>query len=429
MRRSCLALAFVLAAVAFHAAGASAQSYPSKPLRVMVPFVAGGAVDTLARMLGAKVSEQLGQPVIVENRPGAGGNIAADAVAKSPADGYTILQNTNGQAIAPAIYRSLPFDVMKDFIPVTQLVASQLVLAAHPKLAASSVAELIALAKARPGSLNYGMTGAGNPLHLTMEMLKLAAGIDIQAVPYKGDAAIFPALITGEVQVAIVPMATSIAHVRAGTVRALAVAGTKRSPALPEVPTVAESGVPGFEFDQLAGVVRACRHVAQVVETIQQAMKKALAAPDVLERLRLTGNEAVGSTPEEFAAGSRPTWRSLPRSSAKPIFRSRTEFRRRPMDIQGLGYVGVRAKSLEDWTSYGTRFLGMQLTDKSAQSLALRMDDRKQRVIVHQDGGEGVGYFGWEVADARRSRRSPRAWSGPAWRSPAARGRSPMSGG
>ncbi|MFL6832411.1 MAG: Bug family tripartite tricarboxylate transporter substrate binding protein [Xanthobacteraceae bacterium] len=164
-----------LTTLALHASGAFGQPYPSKPIRIVVPFVAGGAVDALARMVGAKLSESLGQPVIVENRPGAGGNIAADAVAKSPPDGYTILQNTNGQAISPSIYRSLPFDVVRDFIPVTQLVASQLVLVASPKLAATSVPELIALAKAKPGSLNYGMTGVGNPLHLTMEMFKTAA--------------------------------------------------------------------------------------------------------------------------------------------------------------------------------------------------------------------------------------------------------------
>src|SRR5438067_9879039 len=168
MRRLCLMV--TLAAVALHAGGAVAQNYPSKPIRIVVPFVAGGAVDALARMVGAKLSESLGQPVIVENRPGAGGNIAADAVAKSPPDGYTILQNTNGQAISPALYRSLPFDVVKDFIPVTQLVSSQLLLVATPSLPAQSVKELIALAKAKPGSLNYGMTGIGNPLHLTMEM-------------------------------------------------------------------------------------------------------------------------------------------------------------------------------------------------------------------------------------------------------------------
>src|SRR5215510_5539057 len=244
MKRLCLALA--LATFALPAGGAFAQTYPSKPIRIVVPFVAGGAVDTMARMIGAKVSETLGQPVIVENRPGAGGNVAADAVAKSPPDGYTILQNTNGQAISPAIYRALAFDVVRDFVPVTQLVASQLVLAASPKLSATSVGELIALAKARPGGLNYGMTGAGNPLHLTMEMFKTIAGVDIQAVPYKGDAAIFPALITGEIQVAVTPMATSLPHVTAGTVRALAIGGAKRSAAMPEVPTVAET-LPGFE--------------------------------------------------------------------------------------------------------------------------------------------------------------------------------------
>src|SRR5262245_56405053 len=298
MSRLCLALAFVLCAFA-GAGPALAQSYPSKPIRIIVPFVAGGAVDTLARMMGAKLSETLGQPVIVENRPGAGGNIAADAVAKSPADGHTILQNTNGQAISPAIYRSLPFDVVKDFIPVTQIVASQLVLAASPKLEATSVRELIALAKAKPGSLNYGMTGAGNPLHLTMEMFKHAAGVDIQAVPYKGDAGIFPALITGEIQVAVVPMATSLSHVAAGSVRALAIGGAKRSAALPEVPTVAET-LPGFESTSWQGWFVPAGTPREVVVSIQNAAAKALAAPDTIERLRVGGNEAVGSTSEEF---------------------------------------------------------------------------------------------------------------------------------
>ncbi len=302
MTRLSLAAAVALAALVLPAADAIAQGYPSRPVRIVVPFVAGGAVDTLARMLGAKVSEQLGQPVVIENRPGAGGNVAADAVAKSPADGYTILQNTNGQAISPAIYRSLAFDVVKDFIPVTQLVASQLVLAASPKLSATSVKELIALAKARPGGLNYGMTGVGNPLHLTMEMLKIAAGIDLQAVPYRGDAAIFPALITGEIQVAVVPMATSLPHVAAGTVRALAVAGSKRSAALPDVPTVAEGGLAGFDSTSWQGWFVPANTPREVVATIQQAARKALSAPDVVERLRITGNEGVGSTPEEFAA-------------------------------------------------------------------------------------------------------------------------------
>jgi tripartite-type tricarboxylate transporter receptor subunit TctC len=302
MRRLCFALAFALAAFALPAGGALAQTYPTKPIRIVVPFVAGGAVDTLARIMGAKLSEQLGQPVIVENRPGAGGNVAADAVAKSPPDGYTILQNTNGQAISPAIYRTLPFDVVRDFIPVTQLVASQLVLAASPKLPATSVAELITLAKAKPGSLNYGMTGAGNPLHLTMEMFKIAAGVDIQAVPYKGDAAIFPALMTGEIHVAIVPMATTLPQVAAGTLRALAVAGAKRSAALPDVPTIAEAGLAGFVSSSWQGWFVPANTPREIVAIIREAARKALAEPDVLERLRVTGNEAVGNTGEEFVA-------------------------------------------------------------------------------------------------------------------------------
>jgi tripartite-type tricarboxylate transporter receptor subunit TctC len=302
MKRLSFAAAVALAALALTVGQAHAQTYPNRPVRIFVPFVAGGAVDALARMLGAKAAETLGQPVIVENRPGAAGNIAADAVAKAAPDGYTILQNTNGQAITPAIYRALAFDVVKDFIPVTQLVASQLVLAASPKLAATSVQELIALAKAKPGSLNYGTTGVGNPLHLTMEMLKRAAGIDMQAVPYKGDAAIFPALITGEIHVAIVPMATSLGHVRGGSVRALAVAGAKRSAALPDVPTVAESGLAGFESSSWQGWFVPANTPREIVGIIQRAAVKALSTPDVLERLRVGGNEAVGSTPEEFDA-------------------------------------------------------------------------------------------------------------------------------
>jgi tripartite-type tricarboxylate transporter receptor subunit TctC len=300
MRRPCFALAIALTASALSVADAAAQTYPSKPIRIVVPFVAGGAVDTLARIMGAKLSEQLGQPVIVENRPGAGGNVAADAVAKSPPDGYTILQNTNGQAISPAIYRSLPFDVVKDFIPVTQLVASQLVLAASPKLEATSVAELIALAKAKPGNLNYGMTGAGNPLHLTMEMFKIAAGVDIQAVPYKGDAAIFPALMTGEIHVAIVPMATTLPQVAAGTLRALAVAGAKRSAALPNVLTIAEGGLAGFESSSWQGWFVPANTPREIVNRLYQETQKALAVPAVQERLAKFGQDPAPMTPEEF---------------------------------------------------------------------------------------------------------------------------------
>ncbi len=201
--------------------------------------------------------------MIVENRAGAGGMNGSDLVAKSPPDGYTILQNTNGQAISPAIYRTLPFDTLKDFIPVTQLVATSTVLVANPKLPAKTVQELIALAKAHPGKLNYGMTGVGNSLHLTMEMFKRAAGIDIQAVPYRGDALLNPALIAGEIDVAIVPIGTIVPLIEGGQLRALAVNSAKRSPVLPDVPTVSEGAIPGFEAAGWQGYFVPARHTAR----------------------------------------------------------------------------------------------------------------------------------------------------------------------
>jgi tripartite-type tricarboxylate transporter receptor subunit TctC len=283
------------------AGAANAQGYPNKPIRILVPFVAGGAVDTLARLVGSKLSEQMGQPVVVENRAGAGGNLAPDALSKSAPDGYTVLLTTNGLAISPSLYRKLPFDVQKDFVAVTQVVASQLVIVATPKLPANSIAELVALAKAKPGGLNYGSTGIGNPLHLTMEMLKSATGISIQAVPYRGDAPLNAALIAGEVDVAVVPMSTVLSHVASGTIKALAIGGAKRSPALPNVPTVAET-IPGFESTSWQGLFVPAGTPRDIVLTIQRETAKALKLPDVVARLKTGGNEGVGSTPEEFDA-------------------------------------------------------------------------------------------------------------------------------
>jgi tripartite-type tricarboxylate transporter receptor subunit TctC len=302
MRRTYLALSIGLVALALHDGAASAQTYPNKPIRIIVPFAAGGTVDQLARIVGAKLSEAVGQSVVIENRAGVGGNAGAEAVAKAAPDGYTILQNTNGQAIAPALYRSLPFDTAKDFIPVTQLVASQLMLVASPKLEAKTTGELIALAKAKPGSLNYGMTGIGNPLHLTMEMLKTATGIELQAIPYRGDAPLNTALIAGEVHLAVVPVATAKPNVEAGLIRALAVAGAKRIRTLPEVPTIAESGVPGFESSSWQGLFVPANTPKDVVLTIQREVAKILNTREVRERLEATGNEVIGSTPEEFDA-------------------------------------------------------------------------------------------------------------------------------
>jgi tripartite-type tricarboxylate transporter receptor subunit TctC len=280
---------------------ASTQSYPSKPIRIVVPFVAGGAVDMLARIMGQKLSETLGQPVIVENRPGAGGNAAADVVAKSPPDGYTILQVTNGLAISPALYRKLSFDPMKDLAPVTQLVASQLLLVATPSLPVKTTRDLIALAKEKPGTLNYGMTGVGNPLHLTMEMLMHAGGVKFQPIPYRGDAPLNTALIAGEVHLAVVPFATAKPNIESGRLRGLGIAGAQRSPSLPDVPTIAESGVPGFESSSWQGWFVPAGTPSSVIALIQRKAAEALQMPDVRARMDATANEVVGSTPEAFA--------------------------------------------------------------------------------------------------------------------------------
>ena len=297
MKRSSVVLALVLTSLS--AGNAWSQAYPNRPIRVLVPFAAGGAVDTLARIVGQKLSEGIGQPVIVENRPGAGGNLASDVLLKSPADGYTVLQTVNGIAISPSLYKVLPFDSNKDFAAVTQLVRSQLILVANPKLEANNVAELIKLAKTKPGGLNYGSTGVGNPLSLTMEMLKSAAGLEIQAVTYRGDAPANAALIAGEIQLGVMPMATTLPLVQGGQLKALAIGGATRSPAMPDVPTVGET-IPGFESTSWQGYFVPAATPRDVVVRLQQETAKVLKLPEVMERLRAGGNEGVGSTPEEF---------------------------------------------------------------------------------------------------------------------------------
>jgi tripartite-type tricarboxylate transporter receptor subunit TctC len=298
MKRFCFAL--LLAALA--PGTVSAQSYPTKPVHIIVPFAAGGAVDTLARLMAAKLQDGWHQPVIVENRAGAGGTTGSDVVAKSPPDGYTILQNTNGQAISPAIYRSLPYDPVKDFIPVIQLVATSTVLVANPKLPVRSAKDLIALAKSKPGKLNYGMTGVGNSLHLTMEMFKRAAGIEMVAIPYRGDALMNPALIAGEVDVAVVPIGTIVPLIESGQLRALAVTSANRSPALPDVPTVSEDAIPGFEAAGWQGWFVPAHTPQGIVARIQEETAAVIAMPDVQARLKAMGNEPVGGTSAQFAA-------------------------------------------------------------------------------------------------------------------------------
>jgi len=300
MRRLCCT--FAIAVATLTASSAHAQDYPNRTIRVIVPFAAGGAVDVMARLIGAKLTEQVGQPVIIENKPGAGGVLAADSVAKAAADGYTILQNTAGAAVAPAFYKTLPYDAAKDHLPVTQITSSVLVLVAGPNTGIRSVQDLIARAKAAPGKLNYGSSGLGNPLHLTMEMLKHATGMELQAVPFRGDLQINAAIMAGEIEVAVVPIATAVPLINDGRLVALGTTGAKRRSPLPDVPTILEQGVKGFEVYGWQGWFVPAGTPVPVIERIRAEVAKIVALPDMQQRIRAMGNEPVGSTPAEFDA-------------------------------------------------------------------------------------------------------------------------------
>ena len=280
--------------------GLNAQEYPNRQIRLVVPFPAGGAVDTTARVVGHKASEAAGQPMVVDNRGGAAGNIGADVVAKAAPDGYTILQTVNGLSLGPSIYKKLPFDARKDLTPVVQISTSPLLIVASTKSQIKSLKELIAVAKQKPGSLNYGSTGVGISLHLTMEMLRLAAGIDIVHIPFKGDAPLLNSLVAGDVEVACVPFATALSHVQAGTLRALAVTSSQRAALLPDLPTVAEVGFPAFESTSWQGWFVPAGTPQDVVLKLNSYARKALAAPEVLDRFKALGLFPVGSSPEEF---------------------------------------------------------------------------------------------------------------------------------
>jgi tripartite-type tricarboxylate transporter receptor subunit TctC len=293
------ALAMLFALAAGHAAG---QSFPAKPIRLIVPFPAGGSVDAVARSVGQRMAEYLKQPVLVDNRAGAGGNVGADAVAKAAPDGYTLLLTTPGLAIARSIYRKLPFDPASDFAPVSQLTSTYLILVVNEKVPAHSVAELIALAKAQPARLNYGSSGSGATIHLATELFRISSGINIVHVPYKGEAPAYTALLANEVQLTVGPVSGLLPHIKAGRLRALGVSSSTRAPAMPEVPTIAEAGVPGYEFSSWFGLFAPAGTPHEVITRLQAEAAKAMAQPEVRDRLPAMGNEAVSSTPEQFSA-------------------------------------------------------------------------------------------------------------------------------
>ena len=282
--------------------GAFAQGWPDKPIRMIVPYAAGGATDAFARIVGGKLQEQLRVPVVVENRVGAGGNIGAETVARAAPDGNTILFNINGQAISPALYKNLSFDFDRDFIRVTQLVSTATVLTVHPGLPVMSFQELVAYAKAHPNKLNYGSTGIGNALHLTMELLKRETGMDIEMVPFRGDAPLLQSLIAGELQVALIPSSAAKAHVDAGTIRAIGTTASRRIAAFPDVPTISEQGLPGFSVQGWMGLFLPAKTPQAIVDRLAAEAKLAVNAAEVAPMLVNFGMTPVTSTPAEFDA-------------------------------------------------------------------------------------------------------------------------------
>jgi tripartite-type tricarboxylate transporter receptor subunit TctC len=281
---------------------AHAQTFPTRPVRIVVPFPPGGTSDILARSIGQKLTEEWGQPVLTDNRPGAAGNIASENVAKSKPDGYTLYINTVGtHAINPAIYAKLAFDPLNDFTPITNLVNLPSVLLVHPSVPVKNVKDLIALARKRPGELQYSSAGSGAQPHLTAEMFKVMAGINLLHVPYKGAGPQMIGILSGEVALTFATAPSGVPYVKSGQLRALGVTSAKRIPALPEVPTIAE-GLPGYEAVGWNGLVGPAAMPAPLLDKIHDAVARIVRTPEINARLVDLGAEPALSTPAEFAA-------------------------------------------------------------------------------------------------------------------------------
>ena len=295
-------LAAFLAAVAFAATTALAQPYPTKPIRLIVPFPPGGAVDVYARTVQAALAENLGQTIVIENKTGASGMIGADSVAKAAPDGYTVLVgNVATLAMNVGIYKKMSYSPVTDLAPVMQTVMVNYALVVHPSVPPKNVAELVAYAKANPGKLSYGSSGSGSAQHMAAELFKAQTGADITHVPYKGTGALVGDLIAGHVSMAIADQASMMPQVKAGKLRALAVGGLKRSPDYPDIPTIAEAGnLPGFEAVAWQGIAVPVATPPAIVHRLNEAFTKAHAAPGMKEKLIAAGLTPVGGTPEEF---------------------------------------------------------------------------------------------------------------------------------
>lgn len=295
LRSACAALLLALAAQG------AAQSYPTKPIRLIVPISAGGGLDTIARGVGQKLGENVGQTIVVDNRGGASGTIAAESAMHAAADGYTILMTSATLVIRPLLFK-VPYDLARDFTPITQLSTQSYLLMVNNSVPAKSVSELVAYAKANPGKLNYGSVGLGSQIHLLTELFRTMTKTQIVHVPYKGITNAYPDLISGNIQFMFGSVITGQPHVKAQRIRALAVSGPKRVSAFPELPTVAEAGVKGFAVTQWYGLLAPVGTPREIVDFLNKEINKTLQHPDVAARIAAEGSEAVGSSPQQLAA-------------------------------------------------------------------------------------------------------------------------------
>ncbi len=301
--RNGMLLTLITAALLTVIAPVAAQEYPSKPVRLVVPFTPGGTTDILGRLVAQKLSEAFGRQVIVDNRPGAGGTIGSDIVAKSPPDGYTLIMGHIGTfGVNPTLYPKLPYDAVKDFQPITLFAMIPNLMSVNPSLPAKSVKEVVALARAKPGALNYGSGGNGSAAHLATEYFKLMTKTDIVHIPYKGTAPAITDLLAGNISMIITGVPAQLGHIKSGRLRALGVASAKRLPLFPELPTIAEAGVKGYEATQWYGVLAPANTPRPVVAKLNVTLVKALQGADVKERLAAEAGEPVGNSPEEFLA-------------------------------------------------------------------------------------------------------------------------------
>ena len=293
--------AWIAAFAGVHAAQPAATDYPNRPIRIIVPLAPGGGSDYTARFIGMRLSDRVGQPVVVDNRPGASGIVGTDMVAKANPDGYTLLLAYSTHAQSAQLFTKLPYDPLKDFEPVTIVMVTPLTLQLHPSVPAKNVKELIAYAKQNEGKLNYGSSGPGSSPHLTMELFDSMAGIRMTHVPYKGVAQYITAQLGNEIQLSFANMFTTMPHWKAGRLRLIATTGTKRLEALPDVPTIAESGVPGFESLTWYAFMAPAKTPRAIVDKLQQEIHAIVFSPDVKKQFIEQGNEPLANTPEEFA--------------------------------------------------------------------------------------------------------------------------------